>query len=100
MGVEKDNYENPSVSRVVANVHAGVRTKEDLELCGCSVCREALRRLGVKREIITDGWCKGNEIVDGIIMDDRAGKPAFNSKFNEEAVDQLRRHGLVKEVSE
>ena len=46
MGVEKDNYANPSVSRVVANVHAGVRTKEDLELCGCLVCRAALQILG------------------------------------------------------
>ena len=45
MGVEKDNYEIPSVSRVVANVRAGVRTKEDLELCGCYVCRAALEIL-------------------------------------------------------
>ena len=45
MGVEKDNYENPSVNRVVANVRAGVRTKEDLELCGCLVCQAALQIL-------------------------------------------------------
>ena len=45
MGIEKDNYENPSVDRIVANVHAGVRTKEDLELCGCYVCRAALEIL-------------------------------------------------------
>lgn len=45
MGVERDNYENPSVSRVVANVRAGVRTKEDLQLCGCYVCQAALEIL-------------------------------------------------------
>ena len=46
MGTEKDNYENPSINRVVANVRAGVRTREDLELCGCHVCRAALQILG------------------------------------------------------
>ena len=45
MGVEKDNYENPSVNRVVANVRAGTRTMEDLELCGCVVCQAALQIL-------------------------------------------------------
>ena len=46
MEAEKDNYENPSVDRVVANVRAGIRNKEDLELCGCHVCRAALQILG------------------------------------------------------
>ena len=45
MGVEKDTYENPSVNRIVANVRAGIRSKRDLEICGCSVCREALKIL-------------------------------------------------------
>lgn len=42
----KDSYENPSVDRVVANVRAGIRSKADLEFCGCLVCREALEILG------------------------------------------------------
>ena len=45
MGAERDNYENPSVNRIVANVRAGVRTKEDLELCGCIACQAALEIL-------------------------------------------------------
>ena len=49
MKVEKHTYESPSVERVVANVRAGVRTKEDLEFCGCPVCREALKILGMVR---------------------------------------------------
>ena len=46
MRVEQDSYENPVVDRIVADVRAGVRTKADLEFCGCPVCKEALRVLG------------------------------------------------------
>lgn len=45
MEEEKDTYENPSVDKIVANVQAGVRKKTELELCGCPICKEALRRL-------------------------------------------------------
>ena len=51
-------------------------------------------------EIITGGWCKGDRIVDGVIIDRRTEKPAFNNKFNAEAVEQLRYHGMIKEASE
>ena len=46
MKVEKHSYENPSVDRVVANVRAGIRNREDLKFCGCPVCRKALEILG------------------------------------------------------
>ena len=46
MKTEKHSYENPSVDRIVADVRAGIRRKEDLEFCGCLVCREALEILG------------------------------------------------------
>ena len=46
MRVEQDSYEEPVVGRIVADVRAGVRTKADLEDCGCPVCKEALRVLG------------------------------------------------------
>ena len=49
MKVEKHTYESPSVERVVANVRAGIRSKEDLEFCGCPVCKEALKILGMVR---------------------------------------------------
>lgn len=51
-------------------------------------------------EIITDGWCKGDRIIDGVIIDKRTGKPAFNNTFNAEAVEQLKHHGMTREVSE
>jgi len=50
MKTEKHTYENPSVDRVVANVRAGIRSKADLEFCGCPVCQEALKILGVKKK--------------------------------------------------
>ena len=46
MRVEQDSYDNPVVDRIVADVRAGVRTKADLEYCGCPVCKEALKVLG------------------------------------------------------
>ena len=46
MKTEKHSYENPSVDRIVANVRAGIRSRMDLKLCGCRVCREALKILG------------------------------------------------------
>jgi hypothetical protein len=46
MKIERYSYENPSVDRIVADVRAGVRSKADLEFCGCPVCREALKILG------------------------------------------------------
>ena len=46
MRVEQDSYENPVVDRIVADVRAGVRSKADLEYCGCPVCKEALKVLG------------------------------------------------------
>jgi len=46
MKTEKHSYENPSVDRIVADVRAGIRSKEDLEFCGCPICREALEILG------------------------------------------------------
>ena len=39
------SYVNPTVQEVIHNVREGIRTKEDLEVCGCSVCREALKQL-------------------------------------------------------
>jgi hypothetical protein len=39
------SYKNPTVQEVMRNVREGIRTKKDLEVCGCSICREALRRL-------------------------------------------------------
>lgn len=50
MKVEKRSYENPSVDSVVANVRAGIRSKADLEFCGCPVCREALKILGGEKK--------------------------------------------------
>jgi hypothetical protein len=46
MKTEKHSYENPTVNRIVADVRAGVRSKADLEFCGCPVCRKALKILG------------------------------------------------------
>ena len=46
MKTVKHTYENPTVDRIVADVRAGVRSKADLEFCGCPVCREALKILG------------------------------------------------------
>lgn len=46
MKTEKHSYENPTVDRIVANVRAGIRSKADLEFCGCPVCKEALKILG------------------------------------------------------
>lgn len=46
MKVEKNTYKSPSVDRVVANVRAGIRSKEDLKFCGCPICRKALEILG------------------------------------------------------
>ena len=46
MKTEQHSYENPTVDRIVADVRAGIRTKEDLEFCGCRICREALEILG------------------------------------------------------
>ena len=46
MRVEQDSYKEPVVDRIVADVLAGVRTKADLEYCGCPICRAALKRLG------------------------------------------------------
>ena len=54
----------------------------------------------MKTEIITCGWCEGDKIIDDVIISRRTGKPAFSSKFNTEAVEQLRRHGCIQEVSE
>lgn len=50
MRVERDSYEEPVVGRIVADVRAGVRTKEDLEFCGCPICKAALKELGGKKE--------------------------------------------------
>ena len=46
MRVEQDSYDNPVVDRIVSDVRAGVRTKKDLEFCGCPVCKAALKALG------------------------------------------------------
>lgn len=54
----------------------------------------------MKTEIITGGWCKGDKIVDDIIISKRTGKQAFDSKFNADAVEQLRRHGMVQEANQ
>jgi hypothetical protein len=51
-------------------------------------------------EIITGGWCEGDKIIDDVIISRRTGKPAFQSKFNADAVEQLRRHHMTREVSE
>ena len=49
MKTEKHTYENPTVDRIVADVRAGVRSRADLEFCGCPVCIEALKILGGKQ---------------------------------------------------
>ena len=46
MKVEKHTYKSPSVEKVVANVRAGIRSREDLKFCGCPICRKALEILG------------------------------------------------------
>ena len=46
MKTEKHGYESPNVEKVVANVRAGIRSKADLEYCGCPICKAALRVLG------------------------------------------------------
>ena len=48
MNVKKSTYENPTVEEVLHNVREGIRTKRDLKLCGCPVCREALKMLEVR----------------------------------------------------
>lgn len=45
MPEKNDSYESPSVLRVVADARDGIRTKNDLETCGCPICTEALRIL-------------------------------------------------------
>jgi len=45
MTEENDNHESPNVFRIVEDVRDGVRTKRDLEVCGCPLCQEALRLL-------------------------------------------------------
>ena len=45
MPEKNDTYESPNVLRVVADVRDGVRTKHDLEICGCPICTEALKIL-------------------------------------------------------
>ena len=45
MPEKNDSYESPSVLRVVSDVRDGTRTKKDLEVCGCPVCKEALEIL-------------------------------------------------------
>lgn len=46
MRVEQDSYDDPVVDRIVSDVRKGVRTKADLEYCGCPICKEALKILG------------------------------------------------------
>lgn len=49
MRVEQDSYEEPVVERIVKDVRVGVRSKKDLEFCGCPVCKAALKVLGDER---------------------------------------------------
>ena len=69
MKTEKHSYENPSVDRIVADVRAGIRSKEDLEFCGCRICLEALKILGRERKTtldpITDEYLKKWEQAGG-----------------------------------
>jgi hypothetical protein len=48
MRVEQDSYEEPAVNRIVADVLKGGRTRQDLQSCGCPLCKEALTILGGK----------------------------------------------------
>jgi len=43
--VKSDSYKSPNVLRVVADVRDGIRTKRDLEICGCPICTQALEIL-------------------------------------------------------
>ena len=45
MKTEQHTYENPNVDKIVANVRAGLKSRADLEFCGCPVCRKALKIL-------------------------------------------------------
>jgi hypothetical protein len=45
MSKENDRYASPTVLRVVADVRDGVKSKKDLEICGCPLCRQALEQL-------------------------------------------------------
>ena len=45
MSKENDSYVSPTVLRVVADVRDGVKSKRDLEICGCPLCRQALELL-------------------------------------------------------
>ncbi len=49
MKTEKHSYESPSVDKIVADVRARIRSKADLEFCGCPVCKAALKVLGGER---------------------------------------------------
>ena len=49
MKTEQHSYENPNVDKIVANVRAGLKSRADLEFCGCPVCRKALKILGGER---------------------------------------------------
>ena len=48
MPEKNDSYVSPTVLRVVADVRDGVRTKTDLETCGCPICQQALRMLNTE----------------------------------------------------
>ena len=64
MKTEKHTYENPSVERVVANVRAGIRSREDLKFCGCPVCRRALEILGDEKRSGNKRRRDGNYLSD------------------------------------
>ena len=51
MPEKNDSYESPNVLRVVADVRVGVRSKNDLEICGCPICQGALRILNGEAKI-------------------------------------------------
>ena len=52
MKTEQHSYENPNVDKIVANVRAGLKSRADLEFCGCPVCKKALEILGDEKS----GW--------------------------------------------
>ena len=45
MPEKNDRYVSPTVLRVVADVRDGVKSKRDLEICGCPLCQQALELL-------------------------------------------------------
>ncbi len=45
MPEKNDRYVSPTVLRVVADVRDGVKSKRDLEICGCPLCQQALEVL-------------------------------------------------------